>query len=274
MSERDGFPPGVPCWVDIEKPDTRKAAAFYGGLFGWEMEERMPPGSEGSYVYCRLRGRAVAAIASQDATLPKGPGWNTYIRVESADETARRVTDAGGRVIVQPFDVFVAGRMAVCSDPSGAAFRVWQPGRLEGAQLVNEPGAWNWSELATRDPEGMRKFYGAVFGWRPDTVDLGDGEYTLWRIPGYDAVEGPRPFRDVVAGMMPMSGRFAAEVPPHWGIQFAVHDADAAVEKAARLGGSVISEPVDAPFSRTAVLADPQGAVFTVNRLKATYTNA
>jgi predicted enzyme related to lactoylglutathione lyase len=37
--------------------------------------------------------------------------WNTYIRVESADDAAARVREAGGRVLSEPFDVFDAGRM-------------------------------------------------------------------------------------------------------------------------------------------------------------------
>ena len=36
MSERNGYPPGVPCWVDTQQPDPRAAMRFYEGLFGWE----------------------------------------------------------------------------------------------------------------------------------------------------------------------------------------------------------------------------------------------
>ena len=52
--------------------------------------------------------------------------WTTYIAVKSADETAARVTDAGGQVITPPFDIVDAGRMAVFADPAGAVFCVWQ----------------------------------------------------------------------------------------------------------------------------------------------------
>ena len=50
------------------------------------------------------------------------PAWNTHVAVDSADETAARATAAGGTVLVEPFDVPPAGRMAVIADPAGAAF--------------------------------------------------------------------------------------------------------------------------------------------------------
>ena len=87
MRKREGYLPGVPCWVDASQPDPEAAVAFYGGLFGWEFNDAAPPGSPGRYFVARLRGGDVAAIASQ----PEGgsiAAWNTYVWVESADATA------------------------------------------------------------------------------------------------------------------------------------------------------------------------------------------
>ena len=53
MPERDGYIPGVPCWVDASEPDPEAAIDFYGGLFGWEFEDVMPPSSEGKYFIAR-----------------------------------------------------------------------------------------------------------------------------------------------------------------------------------------------------------------------------
>ena len=66
MSERDGFPAGVPSWVDTLQPDADAAAAFYGGLFGWEFEGpgEMPGHPPGRYLVARLRGRDVAGIGA------------------------------------------------------------------------------------------------------------------------------------------------------------------------------------------------------------------
>jgi uncharacterized protein len=273
MSQRDGFEPGVPCWVDTGQPDPEAAVEFYGHLFGWEFEDRMPADSPGRYFVAQLRGRDVAAVGSQPEQAPQTPMWNTYIWVDSADEAAAAVKEAGGSALMEPFDVGDAGRMAVLADPAGAAFCVWQPGQAKGAQLVNEPGAWSMSALNTRDPEGAKKFYGAVFGWETDTFDLGGAEVTLWRLPGFVGGEPLQPVpRDLVATMAPMSSeQFPEEVPPHWSVDFWVDDVDATAAKATELGGRVVAAPYDIPGAelRQAVLADPQGAAFSVTKVTA-----
>jgi predicted enzyme related to lactoylglutathione lyase len=197
------------------------------------------------------------------------PAWGTYIWVESADDTVVKVTDAGGSVIMKPFDLLDAARMAVVADPAGAMFGVWQPGEHRGAQLVNEPGAWSMSQLNTRDSGGSKAFYGAVFGWETDTFDLGEGEITLWRLPGYVGGEPEQPVsREVVGVMLPLSGdRSPEDVSAYWSVDFWVGDVDATADKAAALGGEVVVSPLDTSVGRTAVLADPQGAVFSVSKV-------
>src|SRR5436305_5370988 len=145
MLERDGYIPGVPCWIDTTQADPESAVAFYRGLFGWELEDAMPPDAPGRYFMARLRGGDVAAISSQPEGAPAAAAWNTYIWVENADETAAKVRAEGGRVLTEPFDVPEAGRMAICADPEGAAFRLWQAGRHKGARIVNEPGSLNFN---------------------------------------------------------------------------------------------------------------------------------
>jgi predicted enzyme related to lactoylglutathione lyase len=276
---RDGYPPGVPCWVDTEQPDPEAAAGFYGDLFGWEFADPMAVGAPGRYRVARLRGLDVAAVGSEPGGAARPAVWNTYIAVESADAAAAKVRTGGGAVLREPFDVLDAGRMGVFSDPLGAEFRVWEAGRRRGAQLVNAPGTWNWSTLDTPDPKSSMAFYNAVFGW--EAVSVGPGA-TMLRLPGYanfletldpdlrhrHADAGvPEGFSDAVAWMAPMTDdQLAAGARPHWGVTFAVEDADAVAGRAQKLGGSVQVPPFDAWMVRVAVLRDPQGAAFTVNR--------
>ena len=276
--ERDGYPPGVPCWVDLAPRDPNAAADFYGGLLGWQIEEASPPGPLG-YLVARLRGRDVAGIGSQAPGVPPSGAWTTYIATDDADATVRRVTEAGGRVLVDPIDVGDAGRMAVCSDPSSATFSLWQAGSRTGAQLVNEPGTWNFSELHTHDRAGAEAFYGAAFGW--ELSGFG-GDPGFWRMPGYGDflaerdpsvrerhgdLGAPEGFTDAVAWLVPSSeGRSDDETPAHWSITFAVDDADAIADRATELGGSVLAPPMDAPWVRMTVISDPDGAVFTASR--------
>jgi uncharacterized protein len=267
VSERDGYEPGVPCWVDTWQPDPEGAVAFYTQPFGWEAKETSRPDSPDKYFMCRLRGRDVAAVGTQPPDAPGAPGWGTYVWVESADQTAAQVSDAGGRVVMEPFEALAGVCIIVVADPAGAAFGLWQPGGHRGAQLVNEPGAWSMSQLNTDDAERANTFYAAVFGWETDTFETGDGEITMWRVPGYVGGEPEQPVsREVVAVMAPTSGA-PAEVPPHWSVDFWVDDPDATAAKAAELAGEAIVPPFDTPVGRTAVLADPQGASFSVSKV-------
>ncbi len=270
MSERDGYRHGVPCWVAGVFPDPDKAVDFYTELFGWEVFNLMPTEHPGDHFLCMLNGRKAAAIVSQHgAPPPPQPVWGTHIWVDSADEAVAKATEAGGSVVGETFDSPAGGRMAVLADPAGAVFCVWEPGEHRGAEVVNEPGAWSMSLLNTRDPEGSAKFYRAVFGWEPEEMD-GAGGVRMMRLPGFVGGEPEQPVpRDVVAVMAPMGDdQFPEGMPSHWAIDFWVKDADATAEKAAELGGAVIAPPYDLPgFGlRQAVVADPQGAAFSITR--------
>jgi uncharacterized protein len=277
MPERDGYLPGVPCWVDTSQPDPEAALDFYSGLFGWEFESMMPPGSPGQYFIGRLRGGDVAAVGSIPESMPPMAMWNTYVWVESADDTAAKVKAAGGAVVMEPFEIMDSGRMAVFTDPEGAAFCAWQANQHRGAQIVNEHGSLNFNGLNTRDPDRAKEFYGSVFGWT--TLGLGGG-FEMWTLPGYgDYLErdnpdlrkltteagAPEEFVDVVASINPIPDD-QPDTPAHWGVTFAVDDADATAAKAAELGGTVVVAPFDAPWVRTTVLNDPQGATFIASK--------
>jgi predicted enzyme related to lactoylglutathione lyase len=276
MPKREGYIPGVPCWVDTIQPDPEAVLPFYRGLFGWEFENVMPQGSGGKYFMGRIRGDDAAAVGSPPDGAPPMARWNTYIWVRSADETVSKARDAGGAVAMEPFDVTDSGRMAVLTDPEGAAFCVWQAGKRKGATVVNEHGSLNFNGLATRDPERAKAFYGAVFGW--ETLALPAG--SMWTLPGYgDHLEesspglrgqmtgmgAPEGFIDVVAAMNPIADG-DADTPAHWSVTFAVDDADATAAKADELGGEIIAGPIDAPWTRMAVIKDPQGATFIASQ--------
>ena len=112
-----------------------------------------------------------------------------------------------------------------------------------------------------------------MFGW--EVLDLGGGY--AWALPGYgDFLEqrnpgmragmaemgAPERFEEVVASVAPISD----DTPAHWGVTFGVDDADAIAARATELGGRVIAAPVDAPWVRVTVIADPQGATFTASK--------
>jgi predicted enzyme related to lactoylglutathione lyase len=262
MSERTEYKPGTPSWVDHSSPDPGAAAEFYGALFGWETTDQMPEDADGRYFMATLRGKNVAAIGSNPVEgVP--PHWNTYITVESADDAAAAVKEAGGMVAMEPFDVFDAGRMAACADQAGAFFMVWEPKDNIGAQLVNEPNTFSWSELTTNDVEGSKEFYSKVFGWNPISMDFAGGEYTVWNHGGVEPVSAPPEEGGTGLGGMMDSSALPDGTPNFWQVYFNVEDADATAAKAQELGGQVMNPAFDAPgVGRIVVLGDPQGAIF------------
>jgi predicted enzyme related to lactoylglutathione lyase len=276
MNDQDRYIPGVPCWIDTTQPDPEAAVAFYGDLFGWEFQDVMPAESPSRYYVARLRGGDVAAVGSQPEGGPQPAAWNTYVWVQDADETAASVRAAGGAVLMEPADVGDSGRMAVFADPAGAAFCVWQAKAHRGAAVVNEAGSLNFNDLHARDLERASAFYGAVFGW--ELLDVSGG--SAWALPGYgDFLErrnpgmregmasmgAPERFEDVVASVISIPDD-QPDVPAHWGVTFAVDDADAVAARAAELGGRVVVAPFDAPWVRMTIITDPQGATFTASK--------
>ena len=283
---RTSYPPGVPCLIDTEQPDPEAAAEFYGRLFGWEFENKLPPGMDDRYLVASLRGFDVAAIASPTPGVTGMPTWNTYVSVADADATTAQAVALGARVEIAPVDAGppgrVAGRWAALVDPDGAHLRLWQPGYRHGAQLVNHPGTWSSSDLTTTNAGHAKTFYGAIFGWQADRVDFGggeaEGESFMWRLSGYGdflAIRDPdikrrhadpsvpEGFSDTIGWMTAPGDATSAS---HWGVTFAVAGTDAVTEQAAKLGGTVVSPPADrgGGVVRIATIRDPQGAVFTV----------
>jgi predicted enzyme related to lactoylglutathione lyase len=254
--EMDRYEHGVPSWVDLGTPDPAAARAFYRGLFGWQVEEGPP--EAGGYAIASLRDRPVAGIGPQ--MNPGPPAWSTYVNVDSADDVVAEVGAAGGQVFMEPMDVMTVGRMSFFADPVGGVIGVWEPRDHKGAGVVNEHGTYTWSELVA-PPDDLDKaiaFYGAVFGWgaKKQGPPGQPPAYVEWQVGGRS-----------IAGMMPKPPMMPAEVPPYWGVYFAVDDPDATTAQATKTGGSVIVPPMDIEPGRFSTLADPTGAVFSVIRM-------
>ncbi|HEY0486648.1 MAG TPA: VOC family protein [Mycobacteriales bacterium] len=243
MSERTSYTEGTPNWVDLGTPDLGAARQLYADLLGWTYEGG---GEEaGHYTMCLKDGLPVAAISPQmDPSDP--PRWTTYLASDDADRTGARITECGGRLLMEPMDVFDAGRMLVATAPDGSPFGVWQGKAHIGARRVNEPGALIWNDVQARDGAATDAFYAAVFGYGLEP--MGD-EYTVYKVGD-----------EVVGGRY----RVGEDAPTGWVAYFAVPDADAAVDTVTAAGGQVRSPAHDSPYGRIAVVEDPWGAAFGV----------
>ncbi|MHB8466172.1 MAG: VOC family protein [Acidimicrobiales bacterium] len=252
--EIETYAHGIPSWVDLGTSDIPGAIEFYGGLFGWTAT--MGPPEAGGYAIAELRGKPVAGLGPQQN--PGPPVWASYVNVDDADAVAALVKANGGTLFMDPFDVMDVGRMTVFADPSGAVLGIWQPKTHKGAGIVNEAGTLSWNELVTTDVPAATAFYAAVFGWGSETHGEPPMAYTEFKLGGRS-----------IAGMMQKPPMMPAEVPPHWGVYFAVDDTDAAVAKVNALGGATVMPPMDIEPGRFAVVSDPAGATFNVIKMNA-----
>jgi predicted enzyme related to lactoylglutathione lyase len=247
------WPSGTPCWVDLGVDDAAKARAFYGGLFGWDIQPGPP--EAGGYAVGLLGGRPVAGIGPKmgptDASTPNA--WTTYLAADNLDDIAAKVTTAGGQVMAGPMDVMDVGRMAIAIDPAGAVFGIWQARTHTGVGLANEPGSLCWNENMSRDFDGNKAFYHAVFGYEYDDMSSDGFSYATLKVG--DAIVG---------GIGGLPAEVPADVPAHWSTYFAVADTDAAIGAVTRLGGSVVRPAWDSPYGRMATVGDDQGAVFSL----------
>jgi hypothetical protein len=255
MPEITKHTPGMFSWAELGAADVPGAKKFYSELFGWTYQDD-PMGAEGVYSRALAGGKDVCAIYPQQAEQAKQgvpPHWAAYITVESADALAEKAGRLGGKALMPPFDVMDVGRMVVIQDPTGATIAGWQPRKHIGARLMNEPGALCWVELMTTDVEAAGKFYANAFGWKPESMPMPTGTYTVFTV-------GEQP----AAGMMALPPEMKG-APPHWLVYFAVQGCDDTAAKANSLGGQIVSPPMDIPtVGRFAVLQDPARVTFAI----------
>ncbi len=248
MASISGYRDGVPCWIDLSAPDIGRAQEFYAGLFGWQYLDGGP--ESGGYQLATLRGVQVAGIGPKQPDQPGPSAWTTYLWADDADRRAKKITEAGGTVLMGPVDVMEFGRMVIAADPNQAVFGLWQGKVHRGAGLANEPGAFTWNENLSGDPEQARTFYRRVFDFDYEPIPDSSMDYVTMKIDG-----------NVVAGL---GSAPTADLPPMWNTYFCVADTDRAAQQIVELGGRMLYQPMDTPFGRMAAAQDNGGATFSV----------
>jgi uncharacterized protein len=250
MGEVSAYPNGTFNWIDLGTTDVTAAKAFYGGLFGWEIEDL--PADTGTYTMCRLGGKDVAGMHGHSAE--EGAVWSSNISVDDVDKSTARAGELGATIVMEPFDIPGAARMSVIRDAGGAQVSLWQPKGFIGAGLVNEMGSWNWCELVITEADAATEFYGELFGW---SGEVAPGPIARWTFTLGDLLIG---------GMHLPVGE---ERAPRWTVSFRVADVDDTATGAQELGGSILLPPMDIPIGRLAMIADPSGADFGVTSFAA-----
>ena len=250
MARRDSYAPGTPSWVDLAVDDLEGARAFYTELFGWEADVSEDP-AVGGYTTFRQDGLAVAGVGGKMGP-PMPDAWSVHMSVADAAQALAAVADAGGQVVAGPMPILDEGVLGIFADPNGTFAGVWEAKAHTGAELVNVPNTFCWSELATGDIAAAVAFYTTVFGWQ---AGAGEGEGMVFTDAAGRALCGVH-----VAGEQEF---------PAWSVWFAVEDCDSTVDRVTSAGGQVFMPPTDMGFGRGSVVAAPGGAVFGVAALTA-----
>jgi len=253
MAEITNYDQGEFCWTELCSTDANSAKNFYKQIFGWGYDD-IPIGDGVTYTMAQVESKSACALYSMDEELRKKnvpSNWLAYISVTDADAMTAKAKTAGATIITNPFDVMDVGRMAVLQDPTGATFAIWQPKKHAGAEIGGETGTVCWRELISTNVDVAAKFYGTLFGWKPTVDTYGTFNYTTLKLGD----EG-------IGGLMPPQ---SPNTPSQWVTCFIVDSASATVATTKKLGGTVYLDTMAIPgIGKYAVLADPQGAVFSV----------
>lgn len=247
------YRPGTFCWAELATPDIDASLEFYRPLFGWRSVEPY----YNSHRVLHIDGADVAALhASPDTTSNGDARWLVYVASPDVDEAVMQTIRHGGELVAGPEDVYEDRRLALVKDPTGAMLGLWQDKGHAGAQVANQPGTICWCELVTDNTERAARFFQRLLRWSTQVQDLGHLVYTTF-LAG-----------DVACGgMYPMDESWAGETP-HWTPYFRVRNCDATVELAVDIGAEVKIPPTVIPgFGRFSLMADPQGALFSVMTL-------
>lgn len=252
------FRTGSPNWIDLGSPDTDAAAAFYGAVFGWTFVSAGP--EAGGYGFWQVAGKTVAALGPLTEEGAKS-AWTVYFKSPDIQATAEAVRVGGGQVRTEPMDVMGEGWLAQFTDPQGAEFASWQPGKTLGLGLASAENTLLWVELHVPDPLAAIAFYYGVFGWRHEEMETPGMTYRV-----LSTADGDK--KETSFGGIAEQGEGAgggSAMVPRWVPYFHVADVDATVSTVEGNGGAVLMPAVDVPdVGRIAWAADPAGAVFAL----------
>jgi uncharacterized protein len=243
-------------WHELMTTDPAAAESFYKTVIGWGTVRSDMPGME--YTMWTAGERPIGGLMAMmpDAkAMGAPPNWLAYIEVPDADATVAQAQKLGGKVLVPAQTIEQVGRFAVLQDPQGAVFAVITSANPLSPETDPAPLEFSWHELGTSDLQGAIAFYEQLLGWKKMS-EFDMGKMGVYHMFGRD--------RFTYGGMMTKP----PEVPASYWLHY-VHvadTADAAAERATKLGAKLMVGPMEVPGGdRVALLIDPQGAWFAVH---------
>jgi predicted enzyme related to lactoylglutathione lyase len=237
--------------------DPLAARRFYSEVVGWKIDERPTAGSTMDYRMISAGDSLIGGVFMlTDEMCQQGasPCWMMYLGVDDVDAFVKETALSGGSVLMPAFDIANVGRIAMVSDPQGAAFYVMR-GNSDANSTACDPdraGHGAWHELHATDGAKAVEFYTEKFGWvKSRGMDMGPmGLYQLFSIDGVD-----------LGGIM-TDAKFQR---PAWLVYFRVDGIERAAERITQAGGQVVLAPMEVPGGGWIVNGlDPEGTMFAL----------
>jgi predicted enzyme related to lactoylglutathione lyase len=111
---------GHVCWHELLAAKGDKALDFYVDLFGWRRAET-ETAEFGTYQMFSASGQTIGGVISKPAAITT-PFWLYYFLIDDVGAAARRVKEAGGRILHGPVELSGGSSIVQCADPQGAVF--------------------------------------------------------------------------------------------------------------------------------------------------------
>jgi uncharacterized protein len=242
--------PGKFVWADLVTDDVPAARKFYSTMFGWAFYDY------GNYVIGKNQDRPLCGMfqRSRPPDRVAEPRWFGYISVNSVGRAERKVTEAGGRVLVKPAEMPDRGEQAVFADPEGAVFGVVKSSSGDPEDFLADPGEWIWIQLLSRDGRKAAEFYRAVAGYTiVENVESNRLDDFILASEGYA--------RATVRNIRSTNPK----VQPTWLPFVRVTDIAKSIALAKQAGGKLLIEPKpEIMLGKVAVIADPTGAAIGI----------
>ncbi len=110
-------------WNELMTRNVKKAKDFYKKTLGWTYEDKPMGEMYGTYTIAKAGGEMVGGMFTMEGPMFEGQpeGWFTYVAVDNLEKRLKKVKEAGGKVLREPWDVPGVGRIAIVQAPGGAA---------------------------------------------------------------------------------------------------------------------------------------------------------
>jgi uncharacterized protein len=119
---------GTLCWADLSTPDAKHAAAFYSGLFGWQI--MADPKDPSGYLHIKNGEHFIGGVPPASHRQPGvPPHWMAYFQVDDVDASAAKAKQMGANLYLPPKSMEGVGRLSVIADPQGAVFAIFKSAR-------------------------------------------------------------------------------------------------------------------------------------------------